>query len=64
MSTAVAHQKVGRPYIGPKVQTFAPEQIHAEVAAEAEERGCAVSAVWRELLLEAAAARYGLEADR
>lgn len=63
MSTAVAHRKVGRPYIGPKVQTHAPSAIHDSVEAEAKERGCRASAVWRELLLEAAAERYGIELD-
>lgn len=59
MSTAVAHRKVGRPYIGPKVQTHAPKDLHELVHHEAEERGCAPAQIWRELLEEAAASRYG-----
>lgn len=40
----------GRRYIGPKAQTAVPEQYYTTIEAEAEQRECDLSDVWREVI--------------
>jgi hypothetical protein len=43
----------GRPYIGPKAQSAVPAEIFKAVEEEADGRGCPMSDIWRELIVEA-----------
>lgn len=60
MGTLMAERpQVGRPPIGPKVQTAAPEDCYANMEEEARKRGVRVAVIVREVIVAGCAVRYG-----